>query len=72
MFYIVVNHCLSNYFITFFIIIFYGIEKMNPIEIPKVLRTDEFLKRKYEICYGRNLPKKGRYFVKNVSTNFIV
>ena len=55
-------------FVTAYLNIFYGIEKMNPIEIPKVLRTDEFLKRKYEICYGKNLPKKGRYFVKNVST----
>ena len=29
--------------------IFYSIEKENPIEIPPILRKEEFLKRKYSI-----------------------
>jgi hypothetical protein len=54
-------------FVTLFLNIFKGIEKMNPIEVPNCLRTDEFLKRKYSIVEGRNVPKEGNYFVKNVS-----
>ena len=51
-----------------FLKIFHGIEKMNPIEIPKFLRTEEILKRKYNIVSYEDLPKTGRYFVKNVSS----
>lgn len=47
--------------------IFYDIEQENPIEIPPILRTDEFLKRKYSIVKGINIPKKGKYFLKDVS-----
>ena len=47
--------------------IFYGIEKENPIEIPPILRTEEFLKRKYSIVTGENIPKSGQYFIKDVS-----
>lgn len=54
-------------FVTAFLNIFKNIEKMNPIEIPKCLRTNEFLKRKYSIQKGENLPQKGRYFIKNAS-----
>ena len=43
----------------------YGIENMNPIEVPNVLRKDEFLKRKYSI--SDEVPKLGRFFVKNAS-----
>ena len=55
-------------FVTAILNIFYGIEKMNPIEIPMCLRNEHFLKRKYSIVYGKDLPKTGNYFVKNVST----
>jgi hypothetical protein len=40
---------------------------MHPIEIPPVLRTDEFLKRKYSIVKGSELPKQGYFFIKNAS-----
>jgi hypothetical protein len=45
----------------------YNIEKMNPIEVPFCLRTEEFLKRKYSIIKGKDIPKNGNYFLKNVS-----
>ena len=45
----------------------YGIEQENPIEVPKYLRTDEFLKRDYKIMEWNELPKTGRYFLKDVS-----
>lgn len=47
--------------------IFYEIEKENPIEIPPILRTDEFLKRKYSIVTYNKIPKEGYYFIKDVS-----
>lgn len=47
--------------------IFYGIEQENPIEIPPILRTDEFLKRKYSIVKGEDIPRNGKYFLKDVS-----
>ena len=47
--------------------IFYEIEKENPIEIPPILRTDEFLKRKYSIVTYNEIPKEGYYFIKDVS-----
>lgn len=45
----------------------YRIEKQNPIEIPKYLRTDEFLKRDYHIVDWMGVPLKGRYFLKDVT-----
>jgi hypothetical protein len=45
----------------------YGIIRQNPIEIPEYLRTDEFLKRDYNIVTWDNIPRKGRYFIKNAS-----
>lgn len=54
-------------FVTAYLNIFKGIEQMNPIEIPKCLRTDEFLKRKYMIVSGKDVPQKGSFFIKNVS-----
>lgn len=47
--------------------IFYGIEKENPIEIPSILRTEEFLKRKYSIISSDKIPKNGYFFIKDVS-----
>ena len=55
-------------FVTAYLNIFKNIEKMHPIEIPQCLRTEEFLKRKYQIIQGKNIPKSGVYFIKNVST----
>ena len=54
-------------FISNFFKIFKDVDTINPIEIPKCLRTQEFLKRKYEILQYSEIPKNGRYFVKNVS-----
>lgn len=42
-------------------------KSMNPIEIPKCLRTDEFLKRDYKILPFHELPKEGKWFIKDVS-----
>lgn len=39
----------------------------NPIEIPKYLRTEEFLKRDYKICTWDKIPRYGVYFLKDVS-----
>lgn len=39
----------------------------TPIEIPKYLQTEEFLKREYKIVKGKDLPRVGRYFIKNAS-----
>lgn len=45
----------------------YGIERENPIEIPKYLRTEEFLKREYYFASFDKLPKAGKYFLKDCS-----
>lgn len=45
----------------------YGIYKENPIEIPKYLRTEEFLKRDYKIVNWYDVPTSGNYFIKNAS-----
>ena len=45
---------------------FHSIPQMQPIEIPHCLRTPEFLKRKYEILRGEEVPKIGQFFVKNI------
>lgn len=44
-----------------------GLERENPIEIPKYLRTEEFLKREYIITTSEFLPKSGKYFLKDVT-----
>lgn len=44
----------------------YGVTKENPIEIPSYLRTDEFLKRDYRFDKLQNLPKVGKFFIKNI------
>lgn len=54
-------------FVTKYIRETYGIEKENPIEIPEYLRTDEFLKRKYEIVTWDKIPDRGNWFIKDVS-----
>ena len=45
----------------------HNVNRMNPIEVPDVLREDRFLKRKYSIVPKNQLPKKGYYFTKYVS-----
>jgi len=54
-------------FVSAFLNKHHGIMQMNPIEVPDVLRKDEFLKRKYSIIEKKNLPKTGYYFTKYVS-----
>ena len=54
-------------FVSTWLKVFYNIDKENPIEIPPILRTDEFLKRKYSIVTADKLPRTGRYFIKDVS-----
>jgi hypothetical protein len=54
-------------FVSLYIKYAYGVETMNPIEIPKYLRTEEFLKRKYEIVTYDKIPKAGEWFIKDVS-----
>lgn len=38
-----------------------------PIEIPKYLQTDEFLKRDYSICKWNEIPRQGEFFLKDIS-----
>lgn len=47
--------------------IFHNLDNMNPIEIPSILRTDEFLKRDYSIVTSDKLPRNGKWFIKDVS-----
>lgn len=54
-------------FVTGYLHHHYGFEKENPIEIPKYLRTDEFLKRDYKIVPWNQLPTHGKWFIKDVS-----
>lgn len=55
-------------FVQLFLFKVYNISNMNSIEVPDILRTDNFLGRKYSIVSKENLPKEGYYFVKYVST----
>ena len=54
-------------FIHKFIKEFHNIDVHNPIEIPKYLRTEEFLKRDYKIVSYDDIPTTGRYFIKDAS-----
>lgn len=45
----------------------HGIKKINPIEIPICLRSPEFLGREYSIVEKKDIPKSGRYFIKDVT-----
>lgn len=38
-----------------------------PIEIPKYLQTEEFLKRDYKICKWDEIPRHGKFFLKDAS-----
>lgn len=54
-------------YVAAFLKTYYDVDHMNPIEVPDILRTDDFLKRKYSIRPKAELPKSGRYFTKYVS-----
>lgn len=54
-------------FVTKYLQNVYGFEKENPIEIPEYLRTEEFLKRDYNIVTVENIPRTGTFFLKDVS-----
>ena len=47
--------------------VFHNIPQINPIEIPPCLQKEEFLKRRYSIVQGKDIPTSGRYFIKDVS-----
>ena len=42
-------------------------KKEQPIEIPTYLQTDEFLKRDYKVGTWEDIPKTGRWFIKDAS-----
>ena len=54
-------------FIEQYLRIFKDIERDNAIEVPPVLRTDEFLKRKYSIVSRDDIPRQGYYFIKDAT-----
>ena len=54
-------------FVEEYLKIFKGIERENAIEVPPVLRTDEFLKRKYSIVSRDEIPRTGDYFIKDAT-----
>ena len=45
----------------------HNIDRINPIEIPSILRKDEFLKRTYKIVPFEQIPSSGNFFIKDVS-----
>ena len=45
----------------------YGIDHINPIEVPPCLRTAHFLNRKYSIVTYDKIPVTGNYFIKDAS-----
>ena len=46
---------------------YYNIPHINPMEIPRCLRLDYFLKRRYDIVKFEDLPSDGTWFIKDVS-----
>ena len=54
-------------FVTAWFSIFTDITQENPIEIPKILRRPEFLKRKYSIRSANEIPEAGTFFIKDAS-----
>lgn len=44
-----------------------GSSYMKPLEILEFLRKKEYLKRHYEVCKFKDLPKTGTYFIKDAS-----
>jgi hypothetical protein len=54
-------------FVETYMKIFHNLEMENAIEIPPILRKDEFLKRKYSIVSIDEIPRKGNYFIKDAT-----
>ena len=50
-----------------FFSIYHNIKREMPIEIPEILRAEEFLKRKYSIRRPKDIPQNGNYFIKDAS-----
>ena len=44
-----------------------NIDKIHPMEIPECLRTAKFLKRYYQIMPYGEIPRSGKYFVKDAT-----
>ncbi|MBR6382537.1 MAG: ATP-grasp domain-containing protein [Lachnospiraceae bacterium] len=47
--------------------IFHGIDNENAIEVPPCLREYRYLKRKYSIVPVWDIPREGRYFIKDAT-----
>ena len=47
--------------------IFKDIQNENAIEVPPILRTDRFLKRKYSIVPVWDIPRTGNFFIKDAT-----
>jgi len=45
----------------------YGSNEMPPIEIPSVLLHQDIVKRDYHFVMGKDIPKNGRYFIKDAT-----
>ncbi len=54
-------------FVRRFLQVFKGVELENAIEVPPVLRTDEFLKRRYSIVPVWDIPRSGSFFIKDAT-----
>ena len=54
-------------FVEAFLKIFHGIEHENAIEVPPCLREEKFLKRKYSIIPVWEIPRKGKFFIKDAT-----
>lgn len=68
------NKCISKCipvgsieFIQLFYKKIYNIKRENSIEIPKELRVEEFVKRDYKILKYNQMPRKGKYFIKDAT-----
>ena len=46
---------------------YYGIDHINPIEIPKEMRNKDYVGRYYKILRKEDLPNRGFSFIKNVT-----
>ena len=47
--------------------IFKGIQNENAIEVPSILKTDRFLKRKYSIVPVWDIPRTGNFIIKDTT-----
>lgn len=54
-------------FVERYLQIFYGVDHENAIEVPPILRSDKFLKRKYSIVPLEKVPRTGKFFLKDAT-----